>query len=147
MKKICPPFSFNRYCRVKKTKIFLRPGSEIWISWHNFECSRLHALINYSLSHSFFASKLLLKNTSSYICRGWCPKFATGLNIIIIAIVQKVCEWSSCPFSKLISYIGESFWQNNRLVTHILFELWLIMIFSPVANFGQHPLQVKVNRQ
>ena len=23
----------------------------------------------------------------------------------------------------------------------ILFELWLIMIFSPVVNIGQHPLQ------
>ena len=33
--------------------------------------------------------------------RGWCPKFATGLNIII-CIVQKVYEWSSCPFAKMI---------------------------------------------
>ena len=33
-----------------------------------------------------------------------------------------------------------SFWQKDSLITHILFELWLIMIFSPVANFGQHPL-------
>ena len=36
----------------------------------------------------------------------------------------------------------ESFWENNRLVNHILFELCLIMIFSPDANFGHHPLGI-----
>ena len=36
--------------------------------------------------------------------------------------------------------MGESFWQNNSLVTHIHFDLQPIMIFSPVANFGTHPL-------
>ena len=33
--------------------------------------------------------------------RGWCAKFATRLNIKI-SIVQKVYEWSSCPFAKII---------------------------------------------
>ena len=36
--------------------------------------------------------------------------------------------------------MGETFWQKDSLITHILFELRLIMILSPVANFGQHPL-------
>ena len=27
--------------------------------------------------------------------------------------------------------MGESFWQKDSLTTYILFELWLIMIFSP----------------
>jgi hypothetical protein len=36
--------------------------------------------------------------------------------------------------------MGKSFWQNNNLVTHILFELCLFMIFSPVANLMHHPL-------
>ena len=36
--------------------------------------------------------------------------------------------------------MGESFWQNNSRVTHILFELQSIILFSPVANFGHHPL-------
>ena len=57
--------------------------------------------------------------------RGWCIKFVTGLNITI-GIVQKVYEWSSCPFAKNDSPIRESFWQNNSLVTHILFELCLL---------------------
>ena len=38
------------------------------------------------------------------------------------------------------SPIGGSFWQKDSLITHILFELWLIMIFSPVANFVQQAL-------
>ena len=36
--------------------------------------------------------------------------------------------------------MGESFWQNNSLVTHILFELQPIIIFSPVANFGNQSI-------
>ena len=36
--------------------------------------------------------------------------------------------------------IGEPFWQNNSLVSHILFELQPIIIFSPVANFGNQSL-------
>ena len=42
--------------------------------------------------------------------------------------------------------MGESFWQKNSLITHILFELWLIMICSPVANFVQQSLLLKVNQ-
>ena len=38
------------------------------------------------------------------------------------------------------SLMGESFWQNNSLVTHILFELQPIIILSPVANFGDQSL-------
>ena len=33
-----------------------------------------------------------------------------------------------------------SFWHKDSLITHIFFELLSIMIFSPVANFGHHPL-------
>ena len=35
------------------------------------------------------------------IRKGWSPKFATGLNIII-STVQKVWEWPSYPFAKII---------------------------------------------
>ena len=38
------------------------------------------------------------------------------------------------------SPIGEAFWQKDSLITHILFEQWLIMIFSPVANFAQQSI-------
>ena len=33
------------------------------------------------------------------------------------------------------------FWHKDSVITHIFFELQPIMIFSPVANFGHHPLQ------
>ena len=33
----------------------------------------------------------------------------------------------------------ESFWQKDSLITHILYELQPIIIFSPVANFGDQP--------
>ena len=36
--------------------------------------------------------------------------------------------------------LGEPFWQNNSLVSHILFELQPIIIFNPVANFGNQSL-------
>ena len=39
--------------------------------------------------------------------------------------------------------MGKSFWQNNiRLVTHIIFELQPIIMFTPVANFGDQSLVV-----
>ena len=41
------------------------------------------------------------------------------------------------------SLIGESLWQNNRMVTHILFDLCLFKHFSPVANFGYQSLCMK----
>ena len=37
--------------------------------------------------------------------------------------------------------VEPSFYQNNILVTYILFELCLFMIFSPVANLMHHPLE------
>ena len=39
--------------------------------------------------------------------------------------------------------MGESFWQKNRLVTHILFDLCLFEHFSPVANFEQQSIPCK----
>ena len=39
--------------------------------------------------------------------------------------------------------MGEPFWQNNSLVSHILFELQPIIIFSPVANFSNQSLDGK----
>ena len=35
---------------------------------------------------------------------------------------------------------GKTFWQKDSLITHILFELWPIMVFRPVANFAQQSL-------
>ena len=37
------------------------------------------------------------------------------------------------------SPMGGSFWQKDSLITHTLFELWLIIMFSTVVNFAQQP--------
>ena len=42
------------------------------------------------------------KMSRTYVRSDWLPKFATRLNIIIrCAVVQRVYEWSSCPFAKM----------------------------------------------
>ena len=75
--------------------------------------------------------------------RDWSPKFATGLNMIIGCSSKSI--WViKLSFRQNDSLMGESFWQNNSLVTHILFELQPIIIFSPVANFGYHSLVLEM---
>ena len=56
--------------------------------------------------HNFEWNTSMQRNTHS---RGWCIKFATGLNTII-GIVQKVYEWPDCYFAKDYS------WVHNRRV-------------------------------
>ena len=73
--------------------------------------------------------------------RDWSPKFATGLNRIIGCSSRSiwVIKLSFCQNDPLM---GELFRQNNSLVTHILFELQSIIMFSPVANFGDQSPEV-----
>ena len=74
-----------------------------------------------------------------FLPRDWSPKFVTGLNIIIGCSSNSI--WVIKPsFCQNDPLMGESFWQNNSLVTCILFELQPIIIFSPVANFGDQSL-------
>ena len=49
-------------------------------------------------------------------------------------------------FSQNDPLMGESFWQNKSLVTHILFEPQPIIIFSPVANFGDQSLGLDLKK-
>ena len=70
----------------------------------------------------------------------WCDEFETGLNIII-AIVQKIYEWPSCPLAKMISLGVHHFGQ--RTVWSLLYFLnYGIMIFSPVSNSSNHPFSL-----
>ena len=71
--------------------------------------------------------------------RGWVPKFATGL-IHQIRHSSKIMKVIKLSFGQNDPPMRELFWQNNSLVTHILFELCSIWYISPVANFGTHPL-------
>ena len=59
--------------------------------------------------------------------KGWFDEFETGLNIII-AIVQKVSEWQSCPLAKIIypwvNQIGKR-------------TVWLLLYF---LNYGYYDI-------
>ena len=69
-----------------------------------------------------------IKQTNQHI--GWCIKFATGLNIIIRHSSKSIIV-IKLSFCQNDPPMGESFWQNNSLVTHILFELCLLCMMWP----------------
>ena len=54
--------------------------------------------------------------------------------VLLRRLKVAILKW---PIPLTDSSMGETFWQKDSLVNHILFELWLIMIFRPVANFAQ----------
>ena len=71
----------------------------------------------------------------------WSPQFATGLNIII-GIDQKIYEWLDCSFAKMTYSKGDHL-AKGQLGHSYKFLTKPIMILSPVANFGDHPLDTK----
>ena len=118
-----------------------------WISnasdWSNTESNNpipnLHLVMCY-----FFIIKNLIGPKickSLRIHRGWCIKFATGLNIINRHISKSI--WvTRLLFCQNDSPMGESFWQKDILITHnyTFSRTMSIMMFSPVANLMHHPL-------
>ena len=52
--------------------------------------------------NSFLVQNLITNN------KGWCDEFGSRLNIII-GMVQKFYEWSSCPFAKMMYWLGDQF--------------------------------------
>ena len=69
----------------------------------------------------------------------WVKKTET-IHSIVISHSSKSIWVIKLSFCQNNSPMGGSFWQKDSLITHILFELWLIMIFSSVANFAQQSL-------
>ena len=67
--------------------------------------------------------------------RGWFPNFATGLNIIYNRHSSKSISVIKLSFCQNDPLIGGSFWQKDSLITHILFELWLITLLCIVLVF------------
>ena len=72
--------------------------------------------------------------------------------------MPKICDWAkyhqigysskNISLTRLLfcqndSPMRGSFWQNDSLITHILYELQPIIIFSPVANFGDQSLVLR----
>ena len=72
--------------------------------WHSIEST--------NLSFKIFP----LQHLASLQLRGWCPKFATGLNIII-SIVQTALEWPGCYFAKMILPWGDHFGKKTACYT------------------------------
>ena len=64
-------------------------------------------------------------------CRDWFPKFANGLNVII-DIVQKVYEWSSCPFAKMILQLGGHF--DRKTPWSLIYVLYEQCLFWYLAH-------------
>ena len=74
-----------------------------------------------------------------YVLIDCCSKFANELKCSNRHRSKSI--WvTSLVFCQNDSLMGESFWQKNRLVTHILFDLCLFEHFSPVANFEQQSI-------
>jgi hypothetical protein len=49
-------------------------------------------------------------------------------------------------FNAMILSLLISYWEKDSLIAFILFKLWLTMIFSPGANFGNHPLLLRYKK-
>ena len=118
-----------------------------------------------SLPDFFFAKKLLLVFVCLLLYTGAIILYKLALHyfiFIFLCIIECLHNiaffYFSHPYLTIdfmrywidITYInkaniGESFWQKDSLITNILFELYLfcsttILIFSPVANFGDQSL-------
>ena len=117
-----------------------------WAKYHNRHSSKSIWVIKLSfcqndspMGNSFFQPYVICS-------RDWSPKFETGLNMIIGCTLKSI--WViKLSFCQNDSPMEETFWQKDSLITHILFELWLIMLFSPVANFAQQSLHSFTNFQ
>ena len=79
--------------------------------------------------------------TYNNIARDWLSKFVTGLNCLNKHRSKNI--WVTIlSFCQNDSLMGESLWQKDRMVTHILFDLCLFKNFSPVRNFSNQTLGI-----
>ena len=75
--------------------------------------------------HSILPSTQFYSDIYQYVHRGWCPKFATWLNIISRHSSKSI--WvTNLIFCQNDSQIRRSSRQKDSLITHILFELYLL---------------------
>ena len=93
------------------------------------KCNLISPLNNSNIN-LFYALDFNLRDDTNRDC---CAKCANGLNIKISHSSKSI--WViKLFFCHNNSPMGQTFWQKDRFITHILFEL------SPVANFGQQSL-------
>ena len=112
------------------------PSSVVFPNIHlgvkKFYCYLKYSFVQLCMPFKFFVNMdesiynhETFDKTTYKLSRGWFPKFATGLNIII------GCRSKSIWVTRLLfcqndSPIWGSFWQKDSLITHILFELCLL---------------------
>ena len=113
---------------VHPTLLFLIIASNIWF-WLDYTNQRfiIHRIKD---CHKWMGTSEIID---------WLPKFATGLNMTI-GCSSKIIWLTRLLFCQNGSPMRGSFWQKNSFITHILFELQPIIIFSPVANFGNQSI-------
>ena len=122
------------------------PSSVVFPNIHlgvkKFYCYLKYSFVQLCMPFKFFVNMNesiynheTFDKTTYKLSRGWFPKFATGLNIII-GFRSKSIWVTRLLFCQNDSPKWGSFWQKDSLITYMLFELQPIMIFSPVANFG-----------
>ena len=92
-----------------------------------FELRARLTQLNFSILISIYASCEMCLN---YVINCTEVRFASFLSGGLNIINSRSSESRSVLWQKN-SPIGGSFWQKDSLITHILFDLWLIMIFSP----------------
>ena len=94
--------------------------------WYTYQIVSLCTFLLHKALKFFYQKNWLARNG---LARDWLPKFATGLYMI---------------FCQNGSPMRGSFWQKNSFITHILFVLQPIIIFSPVANFGNQSIVARI---
>ena len=87
---------------------------------------------------------LLFKSQSKSESKGWCIKFICDWAKYRNGHSSKSIQVIKLSFCQNDSREGGSFWRKDSLITIILFELCLFMIFSPVANLMHHPLGFEI---
>ena len=113
------------------------------LSWncHFWSYSTIDCIISFSNTLNYLINEYLFIRLQCWAHIDWLPKFATGLKCFNKHRSKSI--WVTIlSFCQSDSLMSESFWQRDRMVTHIFLDLCLIKHFSPVANFGNQSLDL-----
>ena len=94
-----------------------------------------HSFCMCTFSPKFFKRMTILDPSFSVLCRGWVPKFATGL-IYQIGHSLKSIWVTRLVFCQNNYLMRGSFWPKNSLITYIIFELYLIWYLTKSQILG-----------
>ena len=100
-----------------------------------------------TLSHLGFSQKNM-GNFKMGLSRDWCIKFATGMNLII-GIVQKLFEWSSCSFAKMVVSWGDQFgkiraWSLLEFLSYAYYHIYPSRKFDASVSMYVHSSKLPI---